>query len=319
MTRGGRGPGRRLKLLKALRLGPQASRHRYDGRRALGMVLSLGILSLVPLSNLARVDLWRGHHALLFRSAPLKHALAGVLVGIAVMYAVTFLVNLVGGRLFCGWGCPVGQVSRFGEAVELPGLSRARRYRAIFEGALFSGALVLSVFAWWVDLRVLWQGSGTALAWAWGLLLASTGLTYAHGRWWRWAFCTSACPIGLYYSFVSPARWFGVHFRNQADSCIDCGLCDNVCPVDLAPRDLMAPSGPRPGLSVAEAPGRNHCLECGDCVVACEWIIDRRGDGPVPLLLGFFSGSQRENPEGPPQATEQSSLPKVGPGRSADR
>ncbi len=31
----------------------------------------------------------------------------------------------------------------------------------------------------------------------------------------------------------------------------------------------------------------------GDCVRACEWMIERRGDGPVPLLLGFFSGPQK--------------------------
>ncbi|MEE8524600.1 MAG: 4Fe-4S dicluster domain-containing protein [Thermoanaerobaculia bacterium] len=92
---------------------------------------------------------------------------------------------------------------------------------------------------------------------------------------------------------MSPSKWFSVHFRNQQDSCIECDACDNVCPVDLQPRDLSAAVGERPGLSVAGAPGRNHCLECGDCVRACEWMIERCGDGPVPLLLDFFSGPQR--------------------------
>ena len=44
---------------------------------------------------------------------------------------------------------------------------------------------------------------------------------------------------------------------------------------------------------MVDAPGRNHCLECGDCVRACEWMVLRKGEGPVPLLLGFFSGPQR--------------------------
>lgn len=279
----------RLKILRVLR----REGHRYDGRRAFGMTVSLSLLFLVPLSGLARVDLWGGAHAVLLRPAPFRHALAGVIVGIAAMYVVTFLVNVAGGRLFCGWGCPVGQVSRFGEAVDTPGLGRRQRLRKSAEGALFSGALVLSVMAWWVDLRVLWRGSGTALAVAWGVLLVSVAATYAHGRWWRWEFCKRACPIGLYYSFVSPAKWFGVHFRNQAESCIECDACDNVCPVDLAPRDLMAPASPRLGLALEDAPGRNHCLECGDCVRACEWMIEHRGDGPVPLLIGFFSGPQK--------------------------
>ncbi|MEM7354688.1 MAG: 4Fe-4S binding protein, partial [Acidobacteriota bacterium] len=154
----------RLKILRALR----RSTHRYDARRTLGMTASLGILFLVPLSGLARVDLWRGDHALLFESVPFKHGLAGVIVGIAAMYVATFLVNLVGGRLFCGWGCPVGQVSRFGEAVDTPGQKRGERLAARARGALFSAALVLSVMAWWVDLRVLLLGSPEALLIAWG-------------------------------------------------------------------------------------------------------------------------------------------------------
>ncbi len=150
--------------------------------------------------------------------------------------------------LFCGWGCPVGQVSRFGEAVDAPGLRPRQRLAARARGALFSGALVLSVLAWWVDLRVLLFGSAPALATAWGVLLASVAATYAHGRWWRWDFCMGYCPIGLYYTVVSPSKRFGVHFRNQ----------------------------------------------------------ERRGDGPVPLLLGFFSGPQRieESAAGAGQAAD---------------
>lgn len=282
----------RLKVLRAMR----RTRHRYNLARALGMTASLGLLFAVPLSGLARVDLWRGHHALLFEAVPFKHGLAGVIIGIAAMYVTTFLVNVIGGRLFCGWGCPVGQVSRFGEAIDTPGQGRMARLRKELEGGIFSLALVLSIFAWWVDLRVFWLGTGTAWWTAWGLLATSVATTFAQGRFWRWEFCKSTCPIGLYYSFVSPAKWFGIHFRNQAESCIECNACDHVCPVDLNPRDLMAPSGPRPGLSLADAPGRNHCLECGDCVRACEWMIERGGEGPVPLLIGFFSGPQRISP-----------------------
>src|SRR3972149_953046 len=90
----------RLKVLRAIRLVPQ----RYDRVRALTLTASLAILLGVPLSGLARVDLWRGHHALLFREATLGEGLTGVVVGIAALYVVTFLSNVVMGRMFCGWG-----------------------------------------------------------------------------------------------------------------------------------------------------------------------------------------------------------------------
>ena len=114
MSRRGARKRARLKLLRALRV----TGHRYDGRRALGMTVTLGILFAVPLTGLARVDLWRGRHMLLFEEASFKHGLAGVLLGIGASYVATFLINVIGGRLFCGWGCPVGQLSRFGEAVD---------------------------------------------------------------------------------------------------------------------------------------------------------------------------------------------------------
>lgn len=282
----------RLKVAKAMRRRP----HRYDRLRALSIGVSLAILLAVPLSGLARVDLAAGRHRLLFAQADLTHALAGVIVAIAALYVVTFLSNVAAGRIFCGWGCPVGQVARFGEILDTPRLAGRGRLLAHLRGAAFGGLLALSFLAWWVDLRVLWGGAPAAAAFSWTALVVGTALTWAHGRFWQWRFCKSACPIGLYYSFVSPAKWYGVHFRNAASSCIECNACDNVCPVDLAPRDLMAPIPARSGVSISDAPGRNHCLECGDCVRACEWMIVVSGTGPVPLLLGHYSGLQRIEP-----------------------
>jgi len=279
----------RLKLFKALEQKP----HRYDKLRLLSQTVSLAILVAVPLSGLAQVDFWNGNHRLLFKDAPFKHALGGVIIGIAAMYVVTFLSNVAAGRLFCGWGCPVGQVSRFGDAATLPGLKRMQRISKHVQGALFSGLFVLSMLAWWVDLRVLYLGSPKALTIAWGLVALGVLGAYLHGRWWRWNFCKSVCPIGLYYSFVSPAKYFGVHFRNQHETCIECDACDNVCPVDLTPRDLTTPVNDRVGIVVDSAPGRNHCLECGDCIRACEFMVEKKGLSPIPLKLSWYSQPQR--------------------------
>ncbi len=303
--------------LKVLRLARQRS-HRYDLYRAVSMSFSLCVLLGVPLSGLARVDFWRGEHRLFFEPATLRTGLAGVIVGIAAMYVVTFLSNVVAGRMFCGWGCPVGQVSRFGEVVDTPGMSRWQRLRAHVIGALFSGAFVLAMLAWWVDLRMLWLGSAMELAIGWALLAVGITGAYLHGRYWRWEFCKAVCPIGLYYSFVSPAKWYGVYFRNQEKSCIECDACDNVCPVDLLPRELMTPLYDRPGISISGAPGRNHCLECGDCVRACEKMIELRGKGgPVPLLLGFHTGPQRVVAEDGPNHRPADHSPPAATSRPA--
>ncbi len=271
-----------------------ATRHHYQFLRFLSQAMSLGILAVVPAAGLARVDFWGGEHRLLFEPASIKHTLAGVILGIAGMYVVTFLSNVVAGRLFCGWGCPVGQVSRFGDAVEEPGLSRGRRALRHAGAALYSAVFVLAVLYWWADLRMLVLGSPRAMAIGWALVTFGTVGAYLHGRVWRWNFCKSVCPIGLYYSFVAPARYFGIHFRNQQRTCIECDACDHVCPVDLHPRTLAEPVSDRVGITIADAPGFNHCLECGDCIVACQFMVARKGTPreAAPLRLGYFAGSQ---------------------------
>lgn len=294
----------RLRVLKAVDAAP----HRYRARRLVSQSISLAILVLVPLLGVAQVDLWRGNHYLLFQRAAFKPALAGVIVGIAALYVFTFLSNIVAGRLFCGWGCPVAQVSRFGERCDSSGLSRLGRLRASIEGAAFSGLFVASVFTWWADPRVLVFGGAKEMAIAWGVLAVGTAGAFAHGRWWRWEFCKQACPIGVYYSFIAPAKYFGVHFRNENRTCIECDACDRVCPVDLTPRDLVAGVTDRGGISLGDAPGHNHCIECGDCIAACERMVTLKSKGaPVvaPLHLGWFRGDQRGVQ--PPASTPHSS------------
>ncbi|MCA9322140.1 MAG: 4Fe-4S binding protein, partial [Planctomycetes bacterium] len=82
------------------------------------VTLSLAILVIVPLSKLVRIDLWGGEHYLLGERVTTVKALGGFIVSMAILYGATFLSNMIVGRFFCGWGCPVGYVSRLGEGVQ---------------------------------------------------------------------------------------------------------------------------------------------------------------------------------------------------------
>ena len=209
-----------------------------------------------------------------------------VIAVFAVVYGATFLINLVAGRMLCGWGCPVGQLHRFCEAPKTPGLTRFRRLLHTLAAFAYAALLPASLLAWWVDWRVFLEGPASLRLALGGGWLAATAIAYAHGRFWGWNFCRQACPIGLSYSFVAPARWFGITFP-RSENCIECNLCDHVCPVGLLPRSLPEPVPFRGGISIADAPGRNHCLECGDCVRACEWIVGQKTGAEAPLALGF--------------------------------
>jgi len=72
-------------------------------------------------------------------------------------------------------------------------------------------------------------------------------------------FCRILCPLGAMYAVF--ARLAFVRIEVKEEACTQCGLCDRVCPVDLAVR--------------REAGGR-ECIACGACIGACSRGAIRR-------------------------------------------
>ena len=164
--------------------------HRYRRARAITMSLTLAVLFAVPLTGLARLDLWSDANWAFFRPVDFAKGLTAVLAAIVGFYVVTFVVNMPAGRMFCGFGCPVGQLSRFADAIDaFPG-DAARRRRGWLELVGFALVLSLAVTLWWT-------APSTFLAWPAGAFAAGAVLTVAaaavlHGRKWRWGFCHRA-------------------------------------------------------------------------------------------------------------------------------
>ncbi|GJM23050.1 MAG: hypothetical protein DHS20C15_29650 [Planctomycetota bacterium] len=261
---------------------------RFQVWRVLVITLSLLILLAVPLTDTVRLDLWSGNHHLLGEQVGAIEALKGFVIAMALLWGFTFATNVIVGRFFCGWGCPVGYVSRLGEDTQLKQRKRGLRWAlSHLAGAAFVATFVASVMLWWVDWRVLVEGSWTARAVVVGiwLLLCLGGLL--HAVVWRFGFCKTACPIGLYYRFVTSSTPIGIVFSNTPDPCIECGACEKVCPVDIDPkrlgetlvRDDDGPDG-------EEYYGDAECIRCGDCVEACEMIFKGRPGETPPLRFG---------------------------------
>lgn len=264
--------------------------HRYRRARAVTMTVSMAILFAVPLLGIARFDAWAGRHYALFAPVGPVTGLAAIFGGMAALYFVTFLANFLFGRLFCGWGCPVGQISRFGEEMVLAARSRGGRRLASLKGGFFGLALAAAVLLWWVDPRVLVRGSARDVGITLGVFFGLALATYLHGRYWRWAFCKKICPIGLYYSVVHVQGPWGIHFHPEVETCKNCHACDFVCPVGLDPRDLARPQRDVGGLAFEDLPGDHHCLRCADCVVACEHVFRREPGTEIPLSFGGSPG-----------------------------
>ncbi|MCK6546277.1 4Fe-4S dicluster domain-containing protein [Myxococcota bacterium] len=246
--------------------------HRYRAYRFLTISFTLATLFAIPLLELARFDLYGGEHVVLRKTVAPLYGFAAVVVTIFSAFFLTFNVNLVAGRMFCGWGCPVGQLNRLTDTfVAAKDLKSKLTWGGIL-GA-YVVLLVTSVALWWTSPSVF-------TAWPWALvalaaiaMLTATALVF--GRLWGWAFCRKVCPIGLYYSVVQQKRPLGILYEKS--KCLEEMSCVKACPVLLDPRDMAEQRNGIGGFALEGLPANNHCLRCGACVEACDIVTFKTG------------------------------------------
>jgi ferredoxin/plastocyanin len=263
--------------------------HRYRSYRAATIATSVLLLLLVPLVGIARFDVLGGEHIALGDRADTLHGLVAVSVAGFSFFFVTFAVNLFAGRMFCGFGCPVGQINRITDTLRA---SKTTKQKLLWASML--GLLVVSLSAalvsWWVTPTTLSTWPGILLAPLTAGVLA--GSMVAFGRVFGWSFCAKACPIGLYYSLVQQKKPLGILFEKS--KCLDELACVKACPVDLDPRDLLELKDDIGGFALDGLPANNHCLRCGLCVEACDLVTSKtnlvalaygRPERPIEVFL----------------------------------
>lgn len=182
---------------------------------------------------------------------------ATLLIGSAIVLVVYWLF---GGRVFCGWVCPVHLLTDLTDL--LPWTRRLPRWRlsgkltALAVTALLSLAFGVPAFETLspigIAARALTFGAGSGL-----LVLAAIVL----GEWLlvRRAWCRSLCPLGGFYALLG--RFSPVSVAFDPARCSQCGECRRVCFVP----EVLAPS-------LEHEIDRIHagdCSRCGACVGIC--------------------------------------------------
>lgn len=158
------------------------------------------------------------------------------------------------GRSWCNWLCPRGSF----EDSLLSRLSLKRPVPAVFRGTpMRVGVMAILMTVLTVMIIRLWPDP-LAIGGFFVLMLSVTtvvavilGIIFQQRLW------CYVCPIG------TMSNWVGKNRRPlhlAADKCVDCGLCAQKCPMQLAPATLKSTEG---------MANRGDCLKCSICVDHC--------------------------------------------------
>lgn len=192
-----------------------------------------------------------------------------------------FLMGSVFGRAICGWLCPFGFLQELLYKIKTPKLKlehshprldkalRPVKYVMLFGLAIalpFMGRFIAGLASPWFCKLVC--PAGTSLA-GWPLVLLNADLRALLGFLFGWksllaigtlgasiaisrVFCKYLCPLGAFYGLFNRLALYRLRFEKSA--CIDCGMCEKVCPM---------------GIAMPEANQSPECIRCGKCQVAC--------------------------------------------------
>lgn len=185
-----------------------------------------------------------------------------MIVGALIVLAVYIVF---GGRVFCGWMCPMNMVTDSAAwlrekaqwRTDMVRIHRHARY------ALFLASLIASVvtgaaaFEWVSPQAFLWREA----VWGVGLGFASAVLgVFAFDllvlpRGW----CGHLCPLGAFWSIVGNVGVVKPIFDDSR--CTRCGLCLKPCP---EPQVLNFQRAAQTGMIAS-----GECTGCGRCAAVC--------------------------------------------------
>ncbi len=172
------------------------------------------------------------------------------------------------GRVFCAWFCPMHwylemiNCSRKGQRSSLKTLLLS------LLGAVVATEILMS-FLWPMSQQLAFVRNPATRMLTLAIGVTTAGLFFALFFHFRERFSIHACPYGLIQLVIQSPATQHMQFKDTKNTCIQCGSCDNLCPMNLDAKQEC---------------DSLRCTSCGLCEEACVSVL-----GPD---LGLFKLSQ---------------------------
>jgi len=193
------------------------------------------------------------------------------LILVTLSFAIFTLLSLLGSRLLCSWGCPLGALQE-----SLHNIPVFRRFKKNHKFP-FAASIAVRITFYLVFVLLLFRilninqgGPGSILYHHFNLfkifdpyelaqftvilipiLLIASLLVFR-------PFCHTICPFGLWAWIFEKAAFYKVRKVNP-DACVDCRNCENACPTEA----MKAINENKKGFF------KPDCWSCGNCIAAC--------------------------------------------------
>jgi ferredoxin-type protein NapH len=187
-----------------------------------------------------------------------QDAILGSII-ILVFYAV------IGGRIFCGWVCPVNMVTDAANKLrKILGMDKQQRAMEIARGVRYwviglslalSAVLGVAAFEWISPIGALHRGIiyGMGFGWAFVAVVFLFDLFAVKN-----GFCGHVCPLGGFYALAGRFGFLRVGYNK--DKCTLCMKCTDICPE----KQVLHMVGKQSGAVLS-----GECINCGRCVEVC--------------------------------------------------
>lgn len=184
-----------------------------------------------------------------------------------ILFLAVMLVAIVFRRSFCGYICPLGTLQelfanlgrRFMKnppvipaAIDRP--ARYLKYVVLVLVVVLSaaaGELIIRPYDPWVTYNHLTSGE---LFEDFSIGFIILLLTLVGSVFYNRVFCKYLCPMGAFLALFFKLGWFGI--RRNPDTCVGCGACSKVCPVDI-------------DVTQSNRVNNVECISCNECVNVC--------------------------------------------------
>lgn len=276
---------------------------RLHRMRRLVQAATIMLALIVPISGLFRIDPMAGAFVVLDRQVWFAdfHIVIGLWLTISSLLVVTY--SFVG-TAFCGWSCPQNTLSEWANKMTHKWLGKRAEVSLdaspfqvsagknkwlnwFILGSLFMlvamvSALVPLLYFYPPDVIASFitfrddARLAPSLYWIYTIfaLIMLLNISFIRHFW-----CRFMCVYRVWqHSFKTRETLRIVHDKQQTDECAHCNFCVSHCVVEIDPRQTAT---------------YDSCINCGECITACEQIRGARKTGAS--LLHFEVGAEHRD------------------------